>query len=75
MTITPGSITVLLMPTRTPEERITRLAKRLKAAEGRIDELFQMISDNEAARVEFEDETRDIANRARRAVTRMERDQ
>lgn len=60
-----------MAPSRTPEERITRLAKRVKALEGRVDELFQIISDNEAARAEYEDETRDIAERARRAVTRI----
>lgn len=65
---------------RTLEERVERLERVIKKhrqeitdINGAIVDLWDTINANEEARAQFEDETRDISERARRATQRLDK--
>lgn len=56
---------------RTTEERLARLEKGIKSIRSEMQDLWDRINSDSDAQAQFADETRDIAERARRAATRL----
>lgn len=59
------------MAKRTVEERLDRIERILKRHRAEIDDLWARVNEDSNAHSQFEDETRDIAERARRAANRV----
>lgn len=59
------------MAKRTVKERLARLERIAKRHRAEIDDLWARVNEDSNAHSQFEDETRDIAERARRASNRV----
>jgi chromosome segregation ATPase len=59
------------MAKRTVEERLDRVEKRYKSLKAEVQDLWDRVNEDGNAHSQMEDETRDIAERARRAANRV----